>query len=155
MAVMIGAGVYMMRGELSWEDYSIRESFLCCAALVLTIIVHELLHGAAYKLLTGEKLTFGFTLSVAYCGVPHIYVYRRAALIALLTPFTVFTILYIVLLLAVSDPFTKLCILLPFAVHTGGCVGDLYDTYIYLTRFKDPATLMQDTGPKQTFYTRG
>ena len=52
--------------------------------LVLYILLHELVHGAAYKLLTGRKLTFGLTLSVAYCGVPDIFVYRNAALAALL-----------------------------------------------------------------------
>ncbi len=36
------------------------------------IVLHELVHGVAYKLLTGQKLTFGMTLTVAFCGVPTI-----------------------------------------------------------------------------------
>ena len=48
------------------------------------IILHELTHGVAYKALTGEKLTFGFTKTVAYCGVPNIYVGKKTSLIALL-----------------------------------------------------------------------
>lgn len=37
-------------------------------------------------------------------------------------------------------------------LHIGGCAGDLWDTWLYPTRFRDPATLMNDIGPKQTFY---
>ena len=40
------------------------------------------------------------------------------------------------------------------AVHIGGCVGDLYDAGLYRFRFRRPDTLMQDTGPKQTFYVK-
>ena len=39
-------------------------------------------------------------------------------------------------------------------IHIGGCVGDLYDAALYLFRFRDPLTLMRDTGPKQSFYLR-
>ena len=39
-------------------------------------------------------------------------------------------------------------------LHIGGCTGDLYDTYLYLFKFRSPDTLMRDTGPKQTFYIK-
>ena len=39
-----------------------------------------------------------------------------------------------------------------FAIHFGGCIGDLYMTALLLFRYKDPRTLMNDTGPKQTIY---
>ena len=115
---------------------SLLKTAVFMVAVSAYIVLHELLHGAAYKLLTGRKLTFGLTWSVAYCGVPDIFVYRSAALVALLAPFVVFTVVFLL------------------ATHLGGCVGDLYDTGLYLFRFRDPDTLMQDTGPKQTFYTR-
>lgn len=121
-------------------------------SILVYMVLHELVHGIAYKILTHEKLTFGLTLSVAYCGVPHIYVYRKTALISLLAPFTVFGIIFLlgmIILWGTAAGF--LCGIL-FAVHVGGCAGDLYDTWLYFTRFKDPATLMRDTGPKQTFY---
>ncbi|MCQ2122483.1 MAG: DUF3267 domain-containing protein, partial [Fibrobacter sp.] len=66
--------------------------FALAAVMLVYIVLHELVHGAVYKLLTGQKLTFGFKASVAYCGVPDIYVYRRTALAALLAPFVVFDI---------------------------------------------------------------
>ena len=40
-----------------------------------------------------------------------------------------------------------------FALHFGGCVGDLHATYLLLFKFKGDI-LMKDTGPKQTYYAR-
>ena len=62
---------------------SLLKTAVFMVAVSAYIVLHELLHGAAYKLLTGRKLTFGLTWSVAYCGVPDIFVYRSAALVAL------------------------------------------------------------------------
>ena len=118
------------------------------------LVAHELVHGIAYKLLTGQKLTFGLTLTVAYCGVPDIYVYRRTALISLLAPFTVFTLLFGGLMLGLNDPVWKLVFAVLLAIHIGGCVGDLYDTFLYLFRFRSPDTLMNDTGPAQRVYVK-
>ncbi len=122
--------------------------------LLVYLVLHELVHGLAYKLLTGQKLVFGMTLTVAYCGVPSIYVYRRAALIALLAPFVVFTLVLLAAMLIVYNPWWQFLLGILLAVHVSGCAGDLYDTLLYLTRFRDPSTLMQDTGPKQTFYVK-
>jgi len=123
-------------------------------SMLAYIVLHELVHGAAYKLTTGRKLTFGFTATVAYCGVPDIFVYRKASLIALLAPFTVFTIVFLALAAILPGTMDKFLCWIVFGVHFSGCVGDLYDTGLYLFKFTDPATLMQDTGPRQTFYLK-
>lgn len=124
------------------------------ASLVLYLVLHELVHGAVYKALTHQKLTFGFTLTVAFCGVPDVYTSRKTALLSLLAPFVTFSILLIPLTLWFYS-FNRLYYLLSgilFSVHFGGCVGDLYMTYLLLFKYKDPRTLMNDTGPKQTIY---
>ena len=121
---------------------------------IIYLVAHELVHGVAYKLLTGQKLTFGLTLTVAYCGVPHIYVYRRTALISLLAPFVVFSLLFGGLTLFLRDALWKLIFAILLALHVGGCAGDLYDTLLFLIRFRDPDTLMNDTGPAQRFYVK-
>ncbi len=151
--VALGVAAYLMiRPKDFLENYSISSALILFASLMLYLVLHELVHGAAYKLLTKQKLTFGFTLSVAYCGVPDIYVYRKASMIALLAPFCVFTVLFGVLIAVLPGPWDKFCAAILLSVHVGGCVGDLYDTWLYLTRFTDPRTLMRDTGPKQSFY---
>ena len=126
-------------------------------SLGLYMVLHELVHGAAYKALTHQKLTFGVTLTVAFCGVPEIYVSRKTALIALLAPFVTFTLIFIPLTIWFYSVSMLLYFFsgLLFAIHFGGCIGDLYMTYILLFRYKDPATLMNDTGPKQTIYVPG
>lgn len=123
------------------------------AAYVLLLVAHELLHGLAYRLLTGQKLTFGLSWSCAYCGVPGIYVYRRTALIALILPFAVITpVLLLCLWFFRSHPILFDSTLLLLGGHTGGCVGDLYLFVLFLFRYRKREALIQDTGPEQTIY---
>ncbi len=129
------------------------EILLFAAIIFGYIVLHELVHGAAYKLLTGQKLTFGMTLTVAFCGVPTIYVYRKAALVALLSPFVVFSLLFGGLIF-IPVPLYQFAFTFMLGLHLGGCSGDLYVTGLYLFKLKDNAILMQDTGPKQTFYAK-
>lgn len=139
--------------EVDWLSVRPWELFLFCAVMFLYIVLHELVHGAAYKLLTKQKLTFGMTLAVAFCGVPTIYVYRKAALIALLSPFVVFTFVFGGLIF-LPNPLYSFFFTFMLGLHIGGCSGDLYVTGLYLFKLKDSTILMQDTGPKQTFYSK-
>lgn len=119
-------------------------------SFIIYIILHELTHGLVYKMLTKEKLTFGITLTVAFCGVPHIYVSKKTALLSCLAPFVIYSIIFIALIFIVPSGIYKLAMILLFASHFGGCIGDLWVSYILLTNKGD--ILMNDTGPKQTFY---
>lgn len=125
-------------------------------SLVLYMILHELVHGIAYKALTGEKLTFGLSWSCAFCGVPNVYVYRKTAIIALMAPFVVFTLLF--LPLTIISYFFNTYLYLLFGIllsmHLGGCSGDLYMFFLFIFRFKDKALLMRDTGPEQWLYVK-
>lgn len=121
-------------------------------AEIAYVVCHELVHGLFYKLLTKQKLTFGLTLAVAYCGVPNIYVYRKTALIALLAPFVTFTPVFLVPALLLKNVAYALVFAALLAFHVGGCVGDLYCTTLYVFKFRKPNTLMRDFGPTQTFY---
>lgn len=125
--------------------------FIFLISLILTIIIHELLHGLAYKILTKQKLTFGLTLSVAFCGVPNIYVSKKTALISVLLPFAFFTVFYIILIAILPNNIYAMFAILAFGVHTGGCVGDLYAAYILLFKMSNKC-LMNDTGPIQSFF---
>ncbi len=120
----------------------------------LYVILHELTHGAVYKLLTGQKLTFAFKPPAASCGVPDIFVYRSTSLVSLFAPFTLFTALFAALFFLVGDPFVKMLILALGTLHVSGCAGDLYGAGLLLFRFRDPATLRKDTGPKQIYYVK-
>ena len=119
---------------------------------VVYIILHELIHGAAYKALTKQKLTFGVSLTVAFCGVPNIYVYRKTALIAVLAPFVVFTPIFVVLCAVLPNALDKLLASLLLGMHVGGCCGDLWVAGLLTFKYRNKTTLMNDTGPKQEFY---
>lgn len=122
--------------------------------LIAYIIMHELIHGVVYKLFTKQKLKFGFTLTVAYCGVPDIYVYRTVSLLSLLAPFIVFLPVFLVPMFFLNNNLDILLFAFMLGQHVGGCAGDLYDTALYVFKFRSPDTLMRDTGPKQTIYVK-
>ncbi len=127
---------------------------IACGTLFIYIVLHELVHGITYKILTGAKLTFGLTLTVAFCGVPDIYVRKKASITALVMPFFVFSVIFIALTIGLwfVSPFYGILSGAVFAIHVGGCVGDLHWTLMYLTKFKHCNTLMRDTGPTQWLY---
>ena len=160
LTVVILLPILLTFGSLRslFEEYGRKTMLLADLVFVLCmlsyIVLHELLHGAAYKALTHQKLTFGLTLTVAFCGVPDIYVSRKTALIALLTPFVTFSVILIPLTIwfySFNLLYYFLCGVL-FAIHFGGCIGDLYMTFLLLFKYRDPRTLINDTGPKQTIY---
>lgn len=118
------------------------------------IVLHELTHGLVYKIMTHEKLTFGMTLTVAYCGVPNLYVTKKTALLSILAPFTVFAVLLLPPIFIIDDLYICAALSLIFAIHFSGCVGDLYGAIVLIFKYKGKDILMNDTGPKQTFYIK-
>lgn len=132
--------------------YGIIRILVFLAVMIVYVILHELVHGAAYKALTKQKLTFGMTLTVAFCGVPHIYVYRKTALISVLAPFVVFLPVFLVLCFVLPNPLEKILAATMLGMHVGGCSGDLWVAGLLTFKYRDKTTLMNDTGPKQTFY---
>ncbi|MBQ9729712.1 MAG: DUF3267 domain-containing protein [Clostridia bacterium] len=124
--------------------------------LTVYMVLHELVHGLAYKLLTKQKLTFGMTWSCAFCGVPNVFVYRKTALIALTAPLITFTVVLLPALIfaGVYGSWLYIPLGIIFGMHLGGCSGDAYLTWLLLTRFRSGETLVRDTGPEQFIYQK-
>lgn len=161
--VMVVANLPLyINGELSWDIIRVGSRKLMISELILIvallvyIVLHELVHGIAYKSLTGEKLTFGVSLTCAFCGVPHIFTYRKTALISVISPFALFTLIFLPITVALYfvSPLYYLLSALLLAAHLGGCCGDLYVLYLILVKFRKKQLLMRDTGPEQFFYVR-
>ncbi len=157
--IVMAAAIFSLRFKThNIFDLDIRQFWLAylifLVSMVGYIVLHELAHGAAYKTLTGEKLTFGMSWSCAFCGVPNIFTYRKTAIISTLSPFVVFTVLFIPILIVLYcfSPVYYLVAACIFGIHLGGCSGDLYVFCLLATKFKDRKTLMRDTGPEQFFY---
>ena len=130
-------------------------SFYVVAVLIIAyLVIHELVHGVVYKKHTGEKLTYGFALTCAYCGVPKIFTYRKTALAAVLAPFIFFNVLFIpaIVVSYFFSPQAYIVFGMLLAMHLSGCSGDLYVTYLFLTKYKDDRALMNDTGPRMAFF---
>ena len=127
---------------------------LFIVAMLAYIVLHELAHGAMYKLMTGEKLTYGFSWSCAFCGVPNIYVTRKCAILSAAAPLVIFTVLLVPVTAALYfvDPLSYLLSAFLLGMHLGGCCGDIYLILTLLFRYRDPRTLVRDTGPEQTIY---
>ena len=145
---------FLMIKDFSMADVEPKEMLIGLGVLfvgmIAYIILHELTHGLVYKVMTKQKLTFGLTLSCAFCGVPNIYVTRKTALLAILAPFVVFSIIFIPLIIVLPANMINLALVIIFGIHFSGCVGDLYGTIVLITL--KGKILMNDTGPKQTFY---
>lgn len=149
-----GTDVSLIKEQfLTLPDFTkILALLLLVVGFIVYIVLHELVHGVVYKAFTKRKLTFGVTMTCAYCGVPDVFVYRTASLCALLAPFVIFSIAFIVPMFFLQNTVWFLLLAALFAMHFGGCVGDLYITVLYAFKFRDGKTLMRDTGPVQTFY---
>ena len=149
-----GTDVSLIKEQfLTLPDFTkILALLLLVVGFIVYIVLHELVHGVVYKAFTKRKLTFGVTMTCAYCGVPDVFVYRTASLCALLAPFVIFSIAFIVPMFFLQNTVWFLLLAALFAMHFGGCVGDLYITVLYVFKFRDGKTLMLATGPVQTFY---
>ena len=157
LAIMVVAvALVILAGDFSQFDFGklLAYDVAFIVIILVYIVLHELTHGAVYKALTHQKLTFGITWSAAFCGVPNIYTYRRTALLSLVAPLTLWTIVFLPILIWLRnvDAGWYLVMGLVFSLHISGCIGDIYITRLFLKKYKDPRTLMRDTGPAQWMY---
>ena len=128
--------------------------FIALIGFIIYIVLHELTHGLFYKIFTKQKLTFGVSLTYAYCGVPNIYVRKKEAIIACLSPLIIFSIIFLTLIFILPPNYINLSIIILFSFHFGGCSGDIYLSLILLTKY-DKDTYIKDTGPTQYIYKKG
>lgn len=121
-------------------------------SMVIYLVLHELTHGVGFLIFTREKLKFGMTLTVAFCGVPSAYVKKWPAFITTLLPFVVYSAVFLLITFLTTNIYIEMISILLFGVHFGGCVGDLY-VASYLIFKADKNTIMNDDGATQVFYS--
>ena len=157
LVIMITSGVasyFIIRPRDFFHNFDGIVIMVLLAVSLSYMVLHELVHGAVYKVLTRRKLTFGIIPSAAYCGVPDIYVYRSCALASLSGPLIVFIIVFGGAVFLFDNEWYKFYSAVMLGVHLGGCAGDIYGIILLLFRFRARSTLMRDTGPKQIFYVK-
>ncbi|MDE5867701.1 MAG: DUF3267 domain-containing protein [Anaeroplasmataceae bacterium] len=156
LVLMVGCyvlGIYFKLGSIDL-DFTYTSLLIACGITILYMIVHELTHGAAYKIITKQKLTFGISFSCAFCGLKEGYFSKKCGLIAILAPFVIHSIWMILLLIFLPYGQWFYIILFVFSAHFGGCVGDLFGALIMIFKYHHKELLINDTGPKQTFYVK-
>ncbi|QQU17754.1 DUF3267 domain-containing protein [Enterococcus casseliflavus] len=98
-------------------------------AYFILIIIHELIHGAFFKLFDPKgKVKFGFKNGVAYATSPHSFYSKEKFAIILLAPFlgiSVGLFLFYLFGWLTASLFTLIA-----AAHAASCVGDFYFLFL-------------------------
>lgn len=155
IAAALFFGIYFAKFGVRFDFELEIEFALALLALALSLfaylVIHELTHGLFYKLLTKQKLRFGITLTCAYCGLKEGYVNKKTCLIAVLAPLVIHSIWMILLIVFLPVNVWVFSVIVLFALHFGGCVGDMWVAILLIFRFKG-TVLTCDDGPCQRFY---
>ncbi len=114
--------------------------------------VHELVHGAFFKLLgpRGAKVRFGYQAGMLYAGCPGVRMARGRFAAVLLAPFVLLSLAYLAAGLATGDALLAWAL---FALHAAGCMGDLY--FVWLIACHPEADLCEDTDRGFALWARG
>lgn len=123
--------------------------FVSLVVVLLSIPFHELIHGAAFKLMNPKaRVRFGYAeVGIVFASATGVFFSRKHYLIICMMPFMVLSLIYLAIGLIFKAPLTAyIC----FAMHTAGCVGDFY----YVKRILENPRIKfcQDTKSGVRFY---
>lgn len=116
----------LAEADLSTSDFFV-SSILCFGIL----FIHEGIHGLFFKIFKpGAKVVYGFKAGMAYAGSFGNKYPANQFIWILLAPFTLITLG--MLILTLIDVMSVYIFLFVGVIHTGGCIGDFYFTYLIL-----------------------
>lgn len=124
--------------------------FVLFVSMLLYMVSHELIHGAAMKVLGTKKIRYGFTGLYAFAGSTDFYDKTGYCFVAL-APIVVFLIVFAVLNCVVPRTWFWVVYLLQVA-NISGAAGDLFVTVKFSKMPKD--ILIQDSGVDMTVYSK-
>ena len=113
--------------------------------LIVITVVHELIHGLFFYLVTKEKPVFGYKVLYAYVGAPDWFIKKKYFYLIGLSPFVIITIAGVVSLFLVGSYYLSV-VLIPLAAHSAACAGDLWFNSMLLN--KPEETYVNDNGLK-------
>ncbi|MGM9601374.1 MAG: DUF3267 domain-containing protein [Faecousia sp.] len=119
-------------------------------------ILHEIVHGAVIRVITGQRVEIGFNKHGAYCGMPELYLYRPVTVRCTAAPLAVFSILLGIgsVMLIAADNWMFLPFGLLFTLHLLSCRSDV-NLLKEMKKYPDDGLLIRDTGTEQWFYSPG
>lgn len=120
------------------------------AAMVVYMVLHELVHGAAMKLCGTKKIKYGFTGMYAFAGSEDYY-YKKPYIFIALAPVVLWGVV-----LAIVTPFVPeqwfWVVYMIQVTNISGAAGDLFVT-VKFSRFSD-TILVKDYGVGMTVYDK-
>jgi uncharacterized membrane protein len=116
---------------------------------VITLMIHELIHGSFFWMFTRSRPVFGVSLLYAYAGAPTWYIPTRQYAATALAPLLIIGVAGMLLILLVPVGWILMLVWL-IALNTGGAIGDLY-VFTRLLKLS-PSSFANDTGDIVTFF---
>ncbi|MDO4797515.1 MAG: DUF3267 domain-containing protein [Coriobacteriales bacterium] len=112
------------------------------AASVAALPVHELVHAAAFKLVSGfrARVTFGFSSWMLYTSAPGCVLPKGPFCVVLMAPTVVVTALLLAIPIALGFPLLGYFLAI---IHLAGCTGDM--EYVHVIASEPAADLVEDT----------
>ena len=134
-------------------EFSLHFTLLKVLGLLLvyafTLILHELVHGLFFWLLTGERPIFGLRQLYAFAGAPDWYLPRNWFLLVGLAPLVLITFFGAWLLIYIPIP-AILYLIFALATNISGALGDVY-VVVWLL-FLPSSILVRDQGDIFSIY---
>lgn len=108
-------------------DISLSSILIFLLGIILIMVIHEFVHGLAFKYYSKAKIKYGFTGLYAYAGCPDWFFKKREYLVIDMAPCVVLNLLMVVSLFFVQGEVFYIIYLI-LAIHFSGCIGDIYVT---------------------------
>lgn len=121
------------------------------SVIVLFVVLHEVVHGIFFWVITGSRPNFGFKGAYAFAAAPEWFVPRNPYLWIGLSPLLVISLAGVGLI-AVVPAKLLFPIIAGLIFNAVGSVGDLYVVFWLFRR--PPTDLIQDQGDKISVYSR-
>lgn len=118
-------------------------------AYAAVLVLHELVHGLFFVILTRSRPHFGIKQMYAYACAPDWYIPRNQFLVVGLAPLILITAAGFLLLPLLSTSLATF-VLFAMAINASGAIGDIY-TVVWMLRFPAQA-LVCDHGEKFSIY---
>ena len=138
---IVTAGLRSILGSMSILSFAV--------TLVVTMVVHELVHGFFFWLYTRDRPKFGFNLLYAYAAAPGWYFPRNQFIWVGLAPLVVLSLVGLLLLPAVPFSWVPLLVL-GLILNAAGAVGDLWVVAWLAGRPRE--SFLQDRGPTMQIF---
>jgi hypothetical protein len=118
--------------------------------LAFTLLIHELIHGFFFSILTGTKPRYAFKGAYAYAAAPGIYIRQSRYIWIAIAPFAIITLTGLLLLLVVPADWVTVTALMTL-INASGSAGDLWVVWELVRCRKN---LILDEGDCVTFFAR-